>query len=211
MNLLHNARETSNPKVAAWLMAGLFLAPLPAISSTSAADVGADEAGKSTEQIAETVRDTAADVRIHLALETKLAASDTLSAFEIDTDVKDGVAYLKGTVESEARKELAAELARSVEGVRTVRNGLVVDGGEPGVLEQMQDTARDAALTTRVKARLLASDNTSGLAISVNSEDGVVTLGGAVASEAEKELAEVIAANTGSVAEVRNKIHLEKK
>jgi osmotically-inducible protein OsmY len=191
----------------AWLAAALLLVPLPGITSAAFAD----ESKASAEHMAETVQSTAADIRVHLALETKLAASDAVSAFEIDTDVKDGVAYLEGTVESEARKELATEIASSVEGVRSVRNSLVViGGGEPGMLEKMQDATRDVALTTRVKARLLASDNTSGLAISVSSDDGVVTLEGEVDSETEKELAATIAANTAGVADVHNEIVLEK-
>ena len=197
---LYRKREGDTPKRPTWIIAGmiagLLLAPLPAA-------VAGDK------DVAESARDSAADVGMHLELETRLAASDAVSAFEIETDVKDGVAYLDGTVESSAEKELAAEIAESVEGVKSVRNDLDVADEGPGAVEKMRDAASDVAVTTAVKTRLLASGNTSGLAISVDTADGVVTLGGEVDSTAEKELAAAIAANTAGVSEVRNKIAVD--
>jgi hyperosmotically inducible periplasmic protein len=163
---------------------------------------------RSEQTMTEKAKDTASDIRMHLALETKFAASDELSALAINTDVKDGVVHLKGDVDTAARKEMATELARSVDGVKSVRNDLMVTGGEPGMLERMQDTASDAALTTRVKTRLLASRNTSGLAIKVSTDDDVVMLEGEVDTETERELAELIAANTSGVADVRNELRV---
>ena len=189
---LHRRNDRWNRALATWMVAGLLLAPLPVVAS----DPAPAEPGVSA----------ASDVRMHLELETRLAASEAVSAFEIGTDVENGVVYLDGTVESGTKKELIAEIAQSIDGVRSVRNGLVVADREPGALERMQDTASDVAVTTAVKTRLLANGNTSGLDISVDSSDGVVTLSGAVDSIAEKELAAAIAANTAGVSRVRNKI-----
>jgi hyperosmotically inducible periplasmic protein len=163
---------------------------------------------RSEQTMTDKAKDTASDIRMHLALETRFAESDELSALAINTDVTHGVVHLRGEVETEDRKEMATELARSVDGVKSVRNDLTVIGGEPGMLERMQDTAGDAALTTRVKTRLLASSNTSGLAINVSTDDDVVMLEGEVDSETERELAELIAANTSGVADVRNELRI---
>jgi hyperosmotically inducible periplasmic protein len=152
--------------------------------------------------------DVASDTRQHLAIEAKLAQSDQLSAFSINTDVEDGVARLEGDVETEAQRELAGELAMSVEGIKRVENQLQVKGSEPGFMERLQASVSEAALTTRVKTRLLASDNTSGLAISVETEGDVVTLTGEVESDEERELAELIASNTSGVSDVRNRLRV---
>ena len=181
------------------------------IPATAAAHPGKDSAkttGESSkaETMAESARDTAKDVRTHVVLETKFAQSDELSALAINTDVEHGVVHLKGEVDTEARKEMATELAKSVDGVKSVRNDIKVTGGEPGALERMQDTAGDATLTAKVKTRLLASSNTSGLAINVSTSDDVVKLEGEVDTETERELAELIAANTSGVANVRNEL-----
>jgi hyperosmotically inducible periplasmic protein len=44
-------------------------------------------------------------------------------------DTKQGVVELKGTVDSNATKERATELARQVDGVRRVVNNLKVEAG----------------------------------------------------------------------------------
>ncbi len=200
------------------LLPSLAAAALLAPFSAGAYDAGSKDARSKessevrTEQtLTEKARDAASDVRVHVALESRFAQSDELSALAIDTDVKDGVVHLKGEVDSAARKEMATELARSVDGVKSVRNDLKVTGGQPGMLDRMQDTAGDAALTARVKTRLLASNNTSGLAINVSTDDDVVILEGEVDSETERELAELIAANTPGVADVRNQLKIDNR
>lgn len=170
-----------------------------------------DKEARSEQTMTDKAKDTASDIRMHLALETKFAASDELSALAISTDVAHGVVHLKGEVETEARKEMATELARSVDGVKSVRNDLKVTGGQPSMFDRMQDTAGDAALTAKVKTRLLASSNTSGLAINVSTDDDVVILEGEVDSETERELAELIAANTPGVADVRNELNIDNR
>lgn len=193
------------------LAAAALLVPLTAGAYGSGDKEAATSKAKTEDTkplLTEEARDTANDIRIHVALETKFAQSDQLSALAISTDVMHGVVHLDGRVDTEAKKELATQLAKSVEGVQGVRNDLKVTGGEPGMLEKMQDTAADAALTTRVKTRLLASSNTSGLAIDVSTRDDVVVLAGTVGSETERELAELIAANTSGVADVRNELRV---
>jgi osmotically-inducible protein OsmY len=151
--------------------------------------------------------DAASDMRMHMALEMKLAANDQLSAMMINTDVKDGVAHLEGEVATDAQREMAAELAMTVDGIESVMNDLQVNADAQSLGEQLAEGIDDAALTTRVKSRLLASENTSGLEIGVETTDSVVTLSGQVDSDTERELAELIAANTPGVSSVRNELN----
>jgi len=153
--------------------------------------------------------DIMSDIRLHTMLETRLARNEHLSAMSIDTDVNNGKAYLKGEVETGAQRQLAGELATSIDGITEVQNDLVVRSAEPGIGERISQQASDAAVTAQVKSRLLVSDNTSGLAINVSTENDVVTLEGEVGSDTERELAGLIAGNTAGVAEVNNKLKVK--
>lgn len=62
----------------------------------------------------------------------------------------------------------------------------------------------DAALTTEVKARLMANDTTRGININVDSDDGMVTLRGTVPSEEAKKKAGEIALAVDGTASVTN-------
>lgn len=150
------------------------------------------------------------DVEAHLRLEARLAASGELNALQIDTDVRDGTAYLSGELQSSDARELAAQEAAAVDGIHSVRNDIrVVSGDEESTIaEQLASGANDARITATVKSRLLASENTAGLDIGVDTNDQVVTLTGAVDSDAERELAGLIAENTSGVRKVENQLKL---
>lgn len=66
------------------------------------------------------------------------------------------------------------------------------------------DALSDAALTAKVKTRLLTNDLTRGININVDSDDGVVTLRGTVPSEAAKDKAGEIALAVDGVDSVTN-------
>jgi hyperosmotically inducible protein len=56
----------------------------------------------------------------------KLAADQIVKGGAIGVDVKDGVATLSGTVDSEKRKGKAEKLAKKVQGVKSVVNQIQV-------------------------------------------------------------------------------------
>jgi osmotically-inducible protein OsmY len=64
----------------------------------------------------------------------------------------------------------------------------------------------DSAITTKVKAALLADKSVSGFAVKVVTFKGVVQLSGFVDTAAEKQLAETLAAEVHGVQSVENKI-----
>lgn len=66
------------------------------------------------------------------------------------------------------------------------------------------DVVNDASITSKVKTKLFADDRLSGLAISVDTFQGEVTLIGGVKTEADKELATRIAQEVRGVREVNN-------
>jgi osmotically-inducible protein OsmY len=72
-----------------------------------------------------------------------------------------------------------------------------------------QKEISDAAITTKVKAKLLADPEINGMNITVSTVSHVVTLTGRVKSDAEKKLAEEIAADTHGVKDVHNQLDIE--
>ena len=60
------------------------------------------------------------DAGITTNVKTKLAADDTVKAYQVDVDTRNGVVTLSGDVESAAAKEQAIQIARQTDGVRDV-------------------------------------------------------------------------------------------
>ena len=69
---------------------------------------------------------------------------------------------------------------------------------------------KDSALTTQIKAKLLAANDIDSLHIKVDTDNnGIVVLAGAVKSEAEKETVHNIAHSVDGVKKVLNKLTID--
>jgi hyperosmotically inducible periplasmic protein len=66
------------------------------------------------------------DAGITTNVKTKLAADDTVKAYKVDVDTRNGVVTLSGNVETAAAKEQAIQIARQTDGVRDVIDQLNV-------------------------------------------------------------------------------------
>jgi hyperosmotically inducible periplasmic protein len=77
-------------------------------------------------------------------------------------------------------------------------------GQSSNAVNTVKTTVSDSAITTDVKAKLLADPGTKGFDIHVETNHGVVTLHGTVRSTAEKELAERLAMSANGVKAVDN-------
>jgi hypothetical protein len=66
------------------------------------------------------------DAGITTAVKSKLAADDTVKAYQVDVDTANHVVTLKGDVNTSVAKERAVELARNTDGVRDVIDQLRV-------------------------------------------------------------------------------------
>ena len=69
------------------------------------------------------------DAGITTKVKSKLAADDTVKAYQIDVDTKDKVVTLSGNVDNQAAKDQAVALARATEGVADVVDNITVAGG----------------------------------------------------------------------------------
>ncbi len=149
------------------------------------------------------------DLWLKARIVTAYTLNEHLNPFKLDVEVKSGVAYLSGTVDSPVERDLAVEIAKGVEGIREVKDEIRI---EPGAMAEERTespffrTVEDATITAKVKSKLLWNRNTHGLDIDVSTEDGVVTLHGKVGSDVQGDLAVQLARNTTGVERVKREL-----
>jgi osmotically-inducible protein OsmY len=66
------------------------------------------------------------DSVITTKIKSQLAADDFLKSFQISVESRKGIAQLSGFVDSQKAVDKAGQIARSVDGVKSVRNDLIV-------------------------------------------------------------------------------------
>ncbi|MEH6566577.1 MAG: BON domain-containing protein [Halopseudomonas sp.] len=152
-----------------------------------------------------------AEARQEGSVWTAIALNRHLNPFEIDVDVENGVATLTGEVENDVDRDLAEEVAMSIDGVTKVDNKLTVnpdvetrdmEDGKPTLSQSFSN----ATTTATIKSKLLWNSNTEGLDVNVTTNNGVVSLSGTAQSEAAKDLAGMLAKDTDGVRRVDNEI-----
>ncbi|WP_456296266.1 BON domain-containing protein [Vibrio sp. AK197] len=151
--------------------------------------------------------DEAHDGWIDGKAEATLLFNSELNNFDINTDVKDGVIYLTGKVDSDIEKRLASELVRNIDGVKEVENDLTVMNEDEQDSDFSQDVV-DAKIATVVKSSLLLDPDVNGTDIDVDVDQGNVTLDGHVTSEEMEQLAVMLAKNTDDVKDVDNQLEI---
>lgn len=155
----------------------------------------------------------AADASITAKIKTAYIFNRHLNSFRINVDTDDGNVVLQGAVRSEIEKDLAAEIAKNVQGVKSVRNELKVGDA---VISEPEETDRtfsqsviDATTTASVKMALGLAREIKAGDVEVSTRWGVVTLEGTVPTKAAKEQAERTARETSGVKDVVNKIKVK--
>ena len=139
---------------------------------------------------------------------TNAAAKDSyvfltyLKGDDVKVDSKDGVVTLSGTVSEQYHKDLAQETVSNLPGVTKVDNRLELK--TPAPLEESNEW-----LAMKVNSALLFHRNVSALETHVYVEEGIVTLRGEAANEAQKELTAEYA-NVEGVREVKNEMTVAK-
>jgi hyperosmotically inducible protein len=151
------------------------------------------------------------DAGITTSVKTRLAADDTVKAYQIDVDTREKVVTLSGTVNTAAEKSQAVTVARGTEGVVNVVDNITLKGTPEAAMptsgdRSVVDTAADAGITAAVKTKLLGDPKVKGLKIDVDTKNGVVTLTGTVRSQAEKDEALRLARDTQDVRNVTDQI-----
>jgi hyperosmotically inducible periplasmic protein len=140
-------------------------------------------------------------MRTEKQIQANLQSDRELANNRIDVSVSDGVATLKGTVDSESERAKAVRLA-SVAGIHVVDDQLKVES------VGMKAAVSDGAITTKLKAQFLANTDLRQADISVTTNNGVVTLTGTVPSPELRQLAVDLARHTGGVVRVDDRLRV---
>jgi hyperosmotically inducible protein len=157
------------------------------------------------------------DPGITTSVKSRLVADDMVKARRIDVDTKDRIVTLRGEVRTTEEESQALQIARETKGVTNVIDQLTVvpeaaptTGVPPGEPGYYPTVPTDPEITAAVKAKLLLDPDTSGLRIDVDTNKRVVTLTGTVKSEAEKTEALRIARELEGVANVIDRLTIER-
>ena len=140
------------------------------------------------------------DPGVTTAVKSKLAADDTVKAYQIDVDTKGGVVTLTGAVETQAAKERAVQLARETDGVSSVEDRLTVD---PTLT--VDNRARDAAGEAGQKAEGTAGSAADKAGDAAEKLGDAAKATGAAAAQAAKDAAPVVA-DAGVTAAVKTRL-----
>jgi osmotically-inducible protein OsmY len=106
------------------------------------------------------------------------------------------VVLITGETPTDAMRQRALELVKAVDKVTHVYNELTI-----AAPSSLVSRSSDSYITTKVKTKMFADKNVSGIQFKVVTEKGVVYLMGIV-SRAESEIATEIARQTGGVQKV---------
>lgn len=111
---------------------------------------------------------------LNLTIKLAFMAEPALFPLDLDVEMDNQKAVLRGAVPTEEEKAKAAEVAKAVEGVESVVNKLTVNAGVQAAWVKKQDDA----ITQLVKERLQRSETLKSVGFDVKSENGVVSLSG---------------------------------
>jgi osmotically-inducible protein OsmY len=175
-------------KLSATVMVGLALAVAPTWVNA------ADEKKSTTEAVKTNVSDS------WITSKTKIAlfADSRVPGTSVNVETQKGTVFLRGKVDNDAAKSAAEEIAKGIDGVKSVKNELqVVPASEKKMVE-----AKDEDLTKQVKTRLQSDARLKKVDVRV--DNGVVTLQGKVASIADSARASQLARGVPGVRAVKN-------
>ena len=165
------------------------------------AQSGLESAGQKVDSSMNKVGNFMDDSTITAKVKAALVDHDSIKSTDISVKTDQKVVTLSGFVESQAQAEEAVKVAKGVEGVTSVSDKLHVrDSKETSV----KGYAGDTAITSEVKAKLLADDIVPSRKVKVETTDGVVQLSGTVESQAQSDRAESIAKAIDGVKSVKN-------
>ena len=134
-----------------------------------------------------------------------LAADGRVKGRQINVETQKSLVMLRGTVDSDEAKKAAEEIAKGIDGVKSVKNELQVVA--PSKQEAVEE--KDDVITENVKKEMKADKNFSDVGVQTNA--GVVSLNGEVKDITTSAQASWTALNVAGVKYVKNDITLKEK
>ncbi len=116
---------------------------------------------------------------------------------------------LKGEAASAAQKDLTAEYAKDIEGVKEVKNEMTVAATPEQPERTKGQKIDDASVTAQIKTALSNHRSTSAMKTKVETRNGEVTLSGIAKNAAEKALVTKLVTDIRGVTSVKNEMTVE--
>jgi osmotically-inducible protein OsmY len=149
------------------------------------------------------------DAKVSTSVKTALGLNRSLRPYSIDVTTENGAVTLTGRVANEEERARAEAVAAAVPDVRQVVNRIQVGGGPSASSgRSLGERFDDEKIEVAVRLALSLNKDLGGTDITVQSFRREVTLGGEVASEAQRQQALQIARDTSSVTRVVDSIHV---
>ena len=136
-----------------------------------------------------------------------LAADGRVKGRQIEVETMQGVVTLRGKVDSDAAKQAADDIAKGLDGVKTVKNELQVVA--PAKREMVEE--KDDAITARVKEHFAKDAHLKNADIAVQTNAGVVSLTGEVKDITTSAHASWTAWFVSGVKSVKNDLTVKEK
>jgi hyperosmotically inducible periplasmic protein len=145
------------------------------------------------------VRASETDDRIETSFKNSFVYKTYLKDEHIKISAKDGVVTLSGDAATDTRKAMAQDVAGALPGVKSVDNRIEVKGDQP-------TENSDTWVSMKVKSALIFHRNVNAHKTEVYVKQGIVTLKGEAASQAQKELTGEFAKDVEGVKGVNNEM-----
>jgi osmotically-inducible protein OsmY len=145
--------------------------------------------------------DPISDNEITKAVDQQLLINSTTPSHMIDVKTNEGIVTLSGAVNNLLTKDRAVKVAQMVRGVRAVVDKITVDTPD----------RNDLSLESDVNAALYHNPATTFYQITIDANEGVVSLNGTVDSWQEKLLSEFVAKSVKGVKGIVNDIEVAYK
>ena len=145
----------------------------------------------------------------YLTAKTKIAlfADSRVKGSEINVESAQGLVMIRGKVDSDASKQAAEGIAKSIDGVKSVKNELQVVA--PAKREATDD--QDSAITARVNQQFEKDAYFKKAGIRAQTNAGVVSLSGEVKDLMASAKASWIAWRVDGVKSVKNDLTVKEK
>ncbi len=176
------------------LLAAAILVVAPVVGGA------ADQPQSKTKEVMQETKTAVTDSWITSKTKIALFADERVKGTQVHVDTTKGVVHLRGKVDSDEAKNAAAEVTKGIDGVKSVKNDLVVVA--PAARKAVNAT--DAQITKSVEARLLKDAQLKK--VDVRTDAGQVTLKGEVPGIAASAKASEMARGVAGVRSVKNEL-----
>ncbi|WP_410016491.1 molecular chaperone OsmY [Sodalis sp. C49] len=185
-------------------LTAMVLGSILAASTAMANDTIKTEANSTGAKIDNTMKTASnymGDSAVTAKVKSALVGDKGINSTDISVVTNNGVVTLSGFVTNQAQAERAVTAAKSVEGVTSVSDKLHV---KETTNASVKTYAGDTAITSEVKAKLLADSIVPSRNVKVETSDGIVQLSGHVKNAREASRAESVAKAVDGVKSVKN-------